>query len=295
MSGSPTSFTAAQIAAALGMKRQAVAHHLRNVAPASVVIVRGNDAAAWEFCQLPAELQKRLGTEARRQGNRNAEALLSRPASRWQPTIPLERICDADIQAATRLRTALLPWLNRQHDKRLAPADMDTAGVRDYQLVFGHKISMRYWRELFTRTVQRDRNFEDWNRIEIYLPEKPKAKETPAALVAAALADDFAELDNFIAACGNPNDPSASERAGVWTLALEKFAAYVRAGAGPPKIRGKKPVGTVLTGATRLRRSPRWRLTWRRLDLGRVTAKESVKTSAKDARTREPCTYTKPR
>jgi hypothetical protein len=49
-------------------------------------------------------------------------------------------------------------------------------------------------------------------------------------VVSEAIADDFAELESFIAACGNPHAPSETERHGIWTLALEKFTSLIRAG-----------------------------------------------------------------
>ncbi len=142
----------------------------------------------------------------------------------------MDKVCDSDLQAATKLREALRPWLIRQHDAALPAAEMEAAGVEDYRRIFGNAITARYWRELFTRSIQRDNGFEEWNRLEIYLPEKLKPKASPAAVVSEALAEDFAELEQFIAACGNPHAPSKTECDGVWTLALEKFASLVRMG-----------------------------------------------------------------
>lgn len=223
-------FTAAQIAAPLAMKRQSVQWHLRGVSPAGVRIVAGNEAAAWTLAQLPARLLKKLTAAATQQRCRTVEVLLALPRQRWQPALPLENICDADIQAATKLRAALLPWLYRQHDKRLSSAEMDAAGVEDYRRIFGNEVTTRYWRELLTRTIQRDNNFEEWNRLEIYLPDRLKQNPAPVAVVSEALAADFAELESFIAACSNPAAPNKTECGGVWTLALEKFAVLVQAG-----------------------------------------------------------------
>ena len=223
-------FTVAQFADALQMKRQAVHWHLRDVPADGIKIVRGNQTAAWQLSQLPASLLARLTAAATQQRCRSVEALLTAPRERWQPPLALENISDADIQAATKLRTALLPWLYRQHDRRLTSAEMDVAGAIDYRRIFGNDISTRYWRELITRTIQRDRGFEEWNRIEIYLPDRLKQKAATAAVVLEALAADFAELESFIAACSDPAAPNKTECTGVWTLALEKFTALVNAG-----------------------------------------------------------------
>jgi hypothetical protein len=107
---------------------------------------------------------------------------------------------------------------------------MDAAGVEDYRRIFGTAITARYWRELFVRTVRRDNGFEEWNRLEIYLPERLKEEIAPAVVVSEALADDFAELESFIASCTNPHAPTQVECAGIWTLAVEKYTALVRGG-----------------------------------------------------------------
>ena len=223
-------FTAAQFAEALGITPQAVRKQLRDIAPAGVKIVNGKEADAWEFHQLPLAQRAQLEAEAARQRCRSVEALLTMPRTRWQPAIAMDKICDADIQSATKLRTALLPWLFRQHDTRMTSGEMDAAGVEDYRRSFGNPISTRYWRELFMRVIHRDNGFEEWNRLEIYLPNNPKAKAAPADVVSEALAEDFAELEDILAASTNPHAPTKIERAGVWTVALEKFSSLVRAG-----------------------------------------------------------------
>jgi hypothetical protein len=105
------------------------------------------------------------------------------------------------------------------------------AGADDYRRAFGNPISPRYWRELFMRTIRRDNGAEDWNRLEIFLPDRLKQKDAPAAVVSEALAADFADLNHFIRACNNPHAPNKTECAAVWTLALEKFTALVNVGA----------------------------------------------------------------
>ena len=223
-------FTAAQIGAALGMKRQAVQWHLRDVHPVGVRIIAGNEASAWTVEQLPAPLRERLAAAAAQQRCRSIDALLSMPRQQWQPPIPLDKISDEGIQAATKLRDALKPWLMQQHNLNLSATEFENRGVADYQRIFGNRITARYWLELFMRTIRRDNGAEEWNRMAIYLPDRLKQKSAPVAIVSAALAADFAELESFITACANPHAPNKTECAAVWTLALEKFTALVNAG-----------------------------------------------------------------
>jgi hypothetical protein len=224
---SKPTFTATEIATALGIDRRTVRWHLRAVR-GFVKLVNGNKAAAWTRDQFPPVLEEKLSAAAVQQRCRSVEALLTMPHNRWQPALPLEKICEADIQAATKLRDALQPSLARQHE--IKPGELEAIGLADYKRVFGNEISARYWRELFARAIRRDAAFEEWNRLEIYLPEKPKAKVAPAQIISEALAENFNELGNFIAACGNPHDPSTTEREAIWTLALEKFRSLVMAG-----------------------------------------------------------------
>ena len=221
-------WTAAQIAAALGMKRQAVQWHLRDVSPAGSKIVAGNEAAAWTLDQLPTALSK-LAETARLNGNyRTGNDVFKNPRQQWQPALPLDKICDTDIHAATKLRAALKPWLIRQHD--LKSGELKAGGVQDYARIFGNPVTPRFWDELFNRTVQRDGGREQWNNLELYLPARLKAKEIPADVISQALADDFEDLENFMAACINPHDPSEAERVSLWALAFQKFVELLRAG-----------------------------------------------------------------
>ena len=224
-------FTAAQIAAALGMKRQATAWHLRAIEPATrEKIVKGNAAAAWTLAQLPPALLS-LAEAARVTGNyRTINDVFTNPRTRWQPALPLDKICDADIQAATKLRDVLKPWLIQQHDLNLSATEIENAGVEDYRRALGNRIAPRYWRELFMRTLRRDNGAEEWNRLEIYLPDRLKRKDAPADVVSEAMAADFGELESFILACTNPHAPNKTECSAVWTLAVEKFTSLVNAG-----------------------------------------------------------------
>ncbi|MGD0746101.1 MAG: hypothetical protein ABSA45_13190, partial [Verrucomicrobiota bacterium] len=234
-SGQMREFTAAQIAAMLGKTPQAVRKLLRDVRPSAVRIVAGNGAAAWTVEQLPAGLRNCLAIEAVRKSCKGdnliqrVETLLSMARRQWQPPIPLDKIHDDCIEYATKLREALKPWLIQQHDPHLSTAELESRGVEDYRRVFGNRITTRYWRELFTRTLRHDNGAEEWNRLELYLPDRLKQKSTPAGVVPEALAADFAELESYISACTNPHAPNQSERAGVWTLALQKFTALVNA------------------------------------------------------------------
>ena len=221
-------YTAKQFASALGLTPPAVWQRLPIAEPTGKTIVAGKETATFTVSQLPAQWRERLADTANRQHYRTVEALLDSPRQRWQPPVPMAELCEANIREATKLREAMARSLYHQHDMRLTAEEFEASGVEDYRRVFGHTVSTRHWRELFNRTVQRDNGFEEYGRLEIYLSDRLKKKEQPADVVSEALAEEFAELEDFTSACGNP--PSKIEQRGVWTLALEKFRSLVHAG-----------------------------------------------------------------
>jgi hypothetical protein len=223
-------FTAARFAACLGTSPQAVRKGLLDTPATGIRIIGGLEAAAWSLDRIPESLRKRLDEEALRHSYRDAAAMLAEPPKLWEPPLPLDKIAESHIDSAQKLREALRPWLVQQHSTSLATKDLEARGVADYARVFGHRITGRYWRELFARTVRRDNGAENWNRLELYLPERPAAKESPARMVTEALAEEFGAIEGFINACGNPADPSKIEQRAVWTLALEKYASLVSSG-----------------------------------------------------------------
>jgi len=223
-------FTASQIAAALRVKPQSVREQLRKVLAAGARIVAGNETKTFSVARLPPALRARLAAEATHQRCRTIDALLSTTCVAWQPALSMDQISSDDLQTATKLRAALTPWLIGQHNLSLSAAEIEIRGIEDYCRAFGNRITARYWRKLYMRTLRRDNGAEEWNRLEVYLPDRLKRKDAPAAVVSAALAADFAELESFILACTNPHAPNKTECAGVWTLAVEKFTSLVNAG-----------------------------------------------------------------
>jgi hypothetical protein len=223
-------FTATQVASCIGISSQAARKALLGTPADGARIIRGVEAAAWSMDRLPESLRKRLAEQARRRDYRDAEAMLSQPPTQWEPPAPLHKIHDDDIEYATKLRDVLRPWLVKQHDLSLSAAEREALGTADYFRIFHSRISHRYWRELFARTVQRDRGAADWNRLEIYLPNKPKAKEPASRVVSEALAKEFATVESYMKACGNPANPSKTEQRAIWTLALDNYASLVTGG-----------------------------------------------------------------
>jgi len=230
--------TAATIAAYLGVTPQRVRSLLRDIQPAGVRIIANNEAAAWRYDQLPAAIKERLEKGRRRRGFNTAEEMLLAPLKTWQPVLPLHQIADAGIEAARKLREAMRPWLVNQQRDDLSSAEREAQGVKDYDRVFGHSISCRYWRELFARTLQRDNGAENFDRLEIFLPERVAAKHQPLEVVSEAVADVFGDLESYIQRGINPAKLNKPERVGLWVLAVQKYRAMVASGT-PEKRAGR--------------------------------------------------------
>ena len=252
----PATFTAAKLGAILGVTPQAVRQQLRGVAPAETRILRGNECAAWEFCQLPVQWQKAIEQKTEQTGHRNPESLVADPMPRWQPPLPLEQICKADIDQAIQNREVFQPWLQRQHDCSLTADELDAAGVRDYQLVKRIKISKGYFRKLFNLYVERDGGRGEWNSLSLYLPARIRAKEIAADPVPKAEALEFESLQYHLDHnLENPVEPTKAEVVGVWGLALKKFQQMLAAGE-PQKSAKRRLLNFLFARAKCLASSP---------------------------------------
>ena len=168
-------YTAAQIAAAARISKQAVLKSLADIPAGETIIVRGNEAPAWTFEALPERLREAIATEAGKV-QLSISDYLDTACKPWQPEIPLAQISDSCLADARKLRAALLPALQRMGAAPLAPADHVRLGLADYQRAFGHGITERHWRRLMDRTLRRDSGAQIFERLEIYLPEKPACK-----------------------------------------------------------------------------------------------------------------------
>ncbi len=220
------SYTASQIAAALGRDPRTIRETLSTIPAASVAIVNGQQAATWSFESLPPALRSALDAAATRQFYRDARHMLAAPSEHWQPRIPLAKVPSDALAKATKLRTALETALQQKDSTAISAAERDAAGVAAYEKAFGHTISSRHWRRLFHRAIDRDRNQGDWMRVELYLDDNIGLQRQPGheALTAAlpdALADTIKTLDN-------PAKPTAADRTFIFDAAfrhLEEQAA----------------------------------------------------------------------
>jgi hypothetical protein len=215
--------TAAQLARSLGKSRRWVADALG--VPELGLASQGDhtQGPAFGIACLPEPLRQQLAEVTSRRGYRSIEDLVSAPVERWQPAIPLGEVADKWVSKAVKLQRALLPtFKERADDQALSPGEYVALGLRDYRAEFGYEISERQWRRLVDRTVQRDRGFEDWQRVELFLDDNAARR---ADLQTAAVANRFAhrELDDVVHGLNSREDPTADDRSWLWDSAFRHF------------------------------------------------------------------------
>lgn len=233
MQQGPPTYTAAQIGSALRLSKRSVLRALADT-PAQTVIVRGNAAQAWTVDGLPETLRARLASLASSQKLSLAD-YLDAHAKPWQPSIPLGDIHEACIADAQKLQTALLPSLQRLDSPVLDSADRARLGLADYERAFGHGITERHWRRLLDRTLLRDGGAEDFNRLELFLPDRLTRKDAAAAVLPSE--QRFALLCGSMKGFGNSAAPNRSEIAAFWCEAFELYESELDGAASERALR----------------------------------------------------------
>jgi hypothetical protein len=213
-------YTAAQLAVAARISKQTVLKSLAGIAAAENILVRGNETSAWTFDLLPPSLKENLAECARRNGM-DIAGYLDAFANPWQPPVALAQVSASCLDDAKKLRAALLPGLQRMDAPMLTPTEKIRLGLEDYKRAFGHVITERHWRRLMDRTLRRDAGVEDFQKLEIYLPEKPACKADAKRLLPAERT--FKCLTDLIQSFAEPNAPTWTEIAAFWAQVFEFY------------------------------------------------------------------------
>ncbi len=195
--GQGQSWTASQLADALGVTKRAIKLRLNAVTPSGLIRAAGGIAKTWTFSALPVAMQGELEARAVKRGCRNAEALLHQGDKRWEPPVEWEALSEGDRQEAQKWQVALETALKVQN--RCAPGEWTEIGLRDYRAAFGVEIEARKWREFVDLVIERDQGREEWNRPELYVPARLEAAK-PERPDGGRLDD---EHDDLIPAVGN--------------------------------------------------------------------------------------------
>jgi hypothetical protein len=215
-------YSAAQLAVALGISKRNTLKALSGIQPAGTVPIRGNAAPAWTVDALPERMRAAIAAHASKLQLSLAD-YLDTVCKPWEPATPLAQISDSCLEDAHKLRAALLPALQRMDAATLTLADHVRLGLADYQRAFGHSITERHWRRLMDRALRRDGGAENFERLEIYLPEKPACKPDAKRLLPHE--SDFKPLTELMQSFATPNAPTRTEIAAFWAEAFELYRA----------------------------------------------------------------------
>lgn len=230
-----TAYTAKELAAALGISKQAVHKTLKDT-PATVRLVDGNAANAWPLTALSAEWRTQLAELCERGGRRSVHHLITRPEEPWEAPLPLRECAPDALEKAMNLRAALAGALARRND--VAGPELAALGLLDYQRTFGHSITVQHWWGLLHRTLKRAGAREDFRALELYLDERPARLAEAQPMPAAAVADARLHRLHVAAShCANPTAPSDAEQQSLWEAACATLAAELELGEPPHRAR----------------------------------------------------------
>jgi hypothetical protein len=209
-------FTAAQISEALGVKRQTIASALRGIPADGTRRICGNLANAWRLSSLPASILSRLQQAASIGGYRDVPSLLSAPPSEYKAPLPIAQCSDECLAKTRLLREALSQAIELRNNPLITRGRLIEIGLADYRKCFGHGITERHWRDLFERTIQRAGSSQNFQALEIYLPERPqrRAPDAPQNV------SEFPSLTQLIASFASPASPTPDEENSLWDAAF---------------------------------------------------------------------------
>jgi hypothetical protein len=233
----PKTYTARQIAAALGVARSTIKSGLDEVAPDYEGIADGQKSRFWSVARLPGSLQRRLAEVARQGGYRNAEHLLSEPQRPWEPTTPYAQCTDHYQKRARMLRDALEVPIQRRGDPSLNRGEWLATGLADYKAVFRHTISERRWYDLLYRTLERAGASQDFTRLDLYLDERPARKAATEPATESSEQSAFPELQAALGTIKDRAAPTGAEKAYLWVRTLESFEARCADGEARKKVK----------------------------------------------------------
>lgn len=218
-------FTAAQIARAVGISRQAVNGGLEQVGALGQVEAGGKEVGAWSFQVLPIDWQLEITRRGVRRGFENGEQFLaSLPRCPWKAPLPWDRVPQREQDKAAKLQKALARALQLRTEG-LKGSDLEQVGLEDFRKACGYPLQDgRHWRRLLQRTIERDGGEENWQRLEIYLDDRAFRVTTNSRQ---ALQGEYQHqaLGEVITALENRQAPTSQDREFLWDAVFRHYEA----------------------------------------------------------------------
>jgi hypothetical protein len=221
-------FTAAQLARAAAITRQAVNAALQAILPAGAVSDQGKDVAGWRFGDLPMDWQLEITRRGVKRWFENGEQFLANLPEPWKCPLAWDLIPEHQRDKAVKLQKALARALAMRGDGNALASQAEKAGLEDFKAEFGYPISGRHWRRLLHRTVERDAGEENWQRPDIYLDER--AFTAPSAKPEAVRCEyRHKQLWDALSALKNRQTLALNEKRFVWREVLAYYKERVDA------------------------------------------------------------------
>ena len=125
--------------------------------------------------------------------------LADKQAGLWLSPVPFDQVPERFQVESQQWRDALLPVLRQQSE--ILPGELVARGLAECRRVFGREISESTWRRHFELAIERDRNCQQWGRVDIYVAEEafahgPSVDAARSALVTGdmnSLTDTFSQ------------------------------------------------------------------------------------------------------
>lgn len=214
--------SAARIAVASGLTRQAVYAGLDQVEPAGVVTVNGREVDAWRFADLPVDWQCEIAKRGVMRGFENGEDYLRSIAAPWVSAVPWKSIPPKEQTKALKLMRALQPALRLRGEPSTTSAETEGLALQGYRAQFGYAVSARQIRRLIQRTVRRDAGEENWDRVEIFLDDRACStrirQERPQGVDL-----DHSVLGEALETLENRLCPTLQDRAFLWDQVFDHY------------------------------------------------------------------------
>lgn len=236
MNAGGDSFTAAEIARAIGCSKQNVHNQLSSVPCHAEKIVSGNLAKCWSVDSLPSPLVRQLNAKAEAKAYRTIAHLLCEPFDRFELSFPLTEVAPAALERARKLRSALLEIIPLRNHAAVVSSDLVARGLSAYRREFGHSVSAKHWRALFDRTIERDNGAEEWERLELYVEENPPrlASGLPAS---AARERNLPVLEDALIAFQGVAALSVDQLVYLWTKSCDQLQLRIDGKANAKKAK----------------------------------------------------------
>ncbi len=224
-------FTVARVADATAWKPQYVRKKLKGIVADGTRLVNGNTAGAWSWASLPSPIVARLAKFAPQFGFSTPLQLLQNPPQLSTP-VSLAGVAPPEVDRAHKLMRVLAPVLNDNANS--SHAELAKQAAPAYQREFGHSVSDRHLRALIKRIQLRDGGVGKFDRLQLYVREKPEQTRTRTRIDASFA---FDELDAALTTIRNRNAPTISEIAYCWRETIRMIDARIAAGANEIKMK----------------------------------------------------------